>query len=319
MKFYKQNESIGGYFGLELNKYEEYHKNAIALNSGRNCLEYILRVRNYRKVYIPYYSCDVILEPLIKLNIQYDFYNINKELDPPEINLKDNEALLYTNYFGIKSNTVNKLSGKYKNLIIDNSQAFFDKPINGIDTYYSPRKFFGVPDGGYLYIDKILNEEFETDISFNRFRHLLKRIDVGAEKSYNDYKLNEKSLSGQEIKFMSNLTKSLLKNIDYNKVKTIRLSNFNYIHNKLEKINGLQISLNKNYYPMVYPFLIKNGNEIKKKLISNKIYIATYWPNVLKHVKKDYFEYYLAYNLIPIPIDQRYNKVEINNIIKFIK
>ena len=57
---------IGGYFSLELPLIEEYHKNAIRLNTGRNCLEYILRVRGYKKVYIPYYTCEVILEPFKK-------------------------------------------------------------------------------------------------------------------------------------------------------------------------------------------------------------------------------------------------------------
>ena len=62
-------EPIGGYFSLELPHYGEYHKDAIRLNTGRNCLEYILRVRNYKKVYIPYYTCDVVLEPFKKLGI----------------------------------------------------------------------------------------------------------------------------------------------------------------------------------------------------------------------------------------------------------
>ena len=33
---------IGGYFELELRKGEEYHKEAIRLNSGRNAFEYVL-------------------------------------------------------------------------------------------------------------------------------------------------------------------------------------------------------------------------------------------------------------------------------------
>ena len=64
-------KAIGGYFELELPKGEEYHKSALSLNSARNCFEYILRVRKYKKVYLPYYTCEVILEPLKKLNIQY--------------------------------------------------------------------------------------------------------------------------------------------------------------------------------------------------------------------------------------------------------
>lgn len=68
---------IGGYFSLELPFSEEYHKDAIRLNTGRNCLEYILRVRKHSKVYIPYYTCDVLLEPFEKLGIRYEFYHIN--------------------------------------------------------------------------------------------------------------------------------------------------------------------------------------------------------------------------------------------------
>lgn len=45
---------IGGYFELELPTFPEYHCEAIALNSGRFCLEYILRCRNYNKIYIPF-------------------------------------------------------------------------------------------------------------------------------------------------------------------------------------------------------------------------------------------------------------------------
>ena len=36
-------EAIGGYFELELHKGEHYHKDAIRLNSGSNCFEYILQ------------------------------------------------------------------------------------------------------------------------------------------------------------------------------------------------------------------------------------------------------------------------------------
>lgn len=311
-----KKKSIGGYFELELNKGQEYHKNALALNTGRNCLEYILRVRKYEKVYIPYYTCEVILEPLKKLKIQHDFYNINKDLDPPEISLMRNEAILYTNYFGIKSNTVKKLSKKYKNLIIDNTQAFFDKPEEGVDTFYSPRKFFGVPDGGYLYINKFLKQKFEKDISFNRFSHLIKRIDAGAEEGYNDFKFNDKSLSGQPIKLMSNLTKNLLKGINYNDVKRKRRRNFMYLAKRINIKNKLKIDININV-PLAYPLLFENI-KLRQKLLYHKIYVPIYWKNVLNICPTGNIENSLVNKLIPIPIDQRISISEIDNIINFL-
>ena len=53
--------SIGGFFSLELphNTGGELYPKAIRLNSGRSCFEYILKARGYKKVWLPYYTCDV--------------------------------------------------------------------------------------------------------------------------------------------------------------------------------------------------------------------------------------------------------------------
>lgn len=176
-------DAIGGYFGLELRQGEYYHKEALCLNSARNCLEYILRARNYTKIYIPYYTCEVILEPITKLHIEFEFYSINQVIEPiKDYNLNSNEAFLYTNYFGLKQDCVKRLAKLYnKQLIVDNAQAFYAEPLEGIDTFYSPRKFFGVADGGYLYIDKKLDIELKQDYSYERMSHLLKRIDINLD------------------------------------------------------------------------------------------------------------------------------------------
>ena len=66
--------SIGGYFELEIREGEHFHQGAIKLSTARQCFEYILKARRYTKVYIPYYTCDVIIEPLMKLNVKYEYY-----------------------------------------------------------------------------------------------------------------------------------------------------------------------------------------------------------------------------------------------------
>ncbi|NCC18148.1 MAG: hypothetical protein EOM29_04340 [Bacteroidia bacterium] len=301
-------DAIGGYFGLELKQGDHYHKNALRLNTARNCFEYVLRVRNYKKVYIPYYTCEVILEPLEKLNIEYEFYHINELLEPKsEYSLKENEAFLYTNYFGLKQDCVKRLAKLYnKQLIVDNAQAFYAEPLVEIDTFYSPRKFFGVADGGYLYIDQKLDIELDQDYSYERMSHLLKRIDVSAEFGYNDFKRNDDSLINQPIKLMSNLTNKILSSIDYNSIKSKRIENYLYLDSKLKDKNLIQLTLNNNDVPMVYPYLCSD-KELKNKLISNKIFVATYWPNVFDWTKEEDLEYNLAKQLLPLPIDQRYN------------
>ena len=78
--------------------------------------------------------------------------------------------------------------------IVDNTQAFYDLPVNSIDTFYSCRKFFGVPDGAYLYCDRQLDMELEEDQSWQRMDYLLKRIDVSPESAYADFKVRSANL-----------------------------------------------------------------------------------------------------------------------------
>lgn len=312
-------EAIGGYFSLELPFYGEYHQGAIRLNTGRNCLEYILRVRNYSKVYIPYYTCEVILEPFRKLNIAYDFYHVNIDLElDQDIRLKQGEALLYTNYFGLKQRYVEYLVEKYgRKLIVDNTQAFYADPIMGIDSFYTCRKFFGVPDGAYLYCDTELNDYLEQDCSYDRMAHLLKRIDLSAEEGYPDFRKADDALENQPIRRMSKLTQRIMQSIDYNSVAQRRRVNFEMLHNALGKKNNHEFKLDEKAVPLVYPY-INPDRELRNKLIENKIFVAQYWPNVLGWSVKDSFDCQLVLQMQPLPIDQRYQEEEMKNIISII-
>lgn len=315
------NKAIGGYFSLEISKAQNgyIHTKGIHLNSGRNALEYILKsITVVQKLYIPYYTCDVILEPINKLGIPYGYYRINEHLElDDKIHLDKDEYLLATNYFGIKDAYIKELATQYgERLIVDNAQAFFAEPLEGIKTIYSPRKFVGIPDGGIAYIDNSLDvADMEQDVSYNRCSHLLKRLDLGAEAGYNDFRENSHQLVNQPIKRMSNLTWNLLQGINWEFIKMQRQNNFKQLHKALSSINQLEIPEFGTFAcPMVYPFYTIDST-LKKRLIENKIFVATYWPNVLKWSKEGMLEYELAKRVIAIPIDQRYNSEDINHII----
>lgn len=311
---------IGGYFSLELPHFEEYHKDAIRLNTGRNCLEYILKARGYKKVYLPYYTCEVVLEPFEKLGIPYEFYHIDINFEIRDrFTLKANEALLYVNYYGLKQRYVEQLAEKTgERLIVDNTQAFYAKPISGIDTFYTCRKFFGVPDGAYLYTNKLLDAEFEQDQSYNYFMFLTKRIDLGAEAGYDDFRNLSKHIVGQPIKIMSKLTQRMMQSIDYAHIAQQRRNNYLHVHSALGESNTLSLPLEDDAVPMVYPYMAPVKG-LREKLIENKVFVARYWPNVLDWTTKDDIEYHLAYQIQPLPIDQRYGEEEMNRIINNIR
>ena len=313
------DKAIGGYFGLELRHGEHYHKDAIRLNTARNCFEYVLRSRQYTKVYIPYYTCEVMLEPLNKLGVQYEFYSINGRLEPVVLpDLKENEAFLYTNYYGLKQDCVLKLASCFGNrLIVDNAQAFYAKPIHGIDTFYSARKFFGVADGAYLYTECRLDEEFGQDQSYDRMTHLLKRADVGAEFGYQDFRTNDDSLINNPIRRMSNLTEKILCSIDYEYCREKRIENYRHLDGQLKSRNKIHFELADDAVPMVYPYLTDDAN-LRNRLIENKIFVAKYWPNVLEWCGENDIEYKLTKYMLPLPCDQRYGEEEMNGIIELI-
>lgn len=312
--------AIGGYFELELPKNKVYHKKALALNTGRNAFEYVLRANRYKKVYLPYFTCEAVLEPLKKNGIKYGFYNINEYLEPlfNYDSIKNNEAFLYTNYFGLKDAFIEKMATKIKNLIVDNSQALFAKPIKNIDTFYSPRKYVGVSDGAFLYCNKKLDFKLEKDISYKRMSHLLIRADISAESGYNDFNYNDNSLINQPIKLMSNLTEKILKSIDFDEISKIRKRNFTFLNDNLKDINLLSFDFEQHSVPMVFPFKTKDS-ELKSRLQKHKIYCASYWPNVLNWCESDSLEVEMTKEIVSLPIDQRYAKQDMCRIIKIIK
>ncbi len=310
-------EAIGGYFSLELPFREEYHKNAIRLNTGRNCLEYILRARGYKKVYVPFYTCEAVMEPINKLGISYEFYHVDIHFEIRErFTLKVDEALLYTNYFGLKQCYVERLVEEYgSHLIVDNTQAFYAKPLDSIDTFYTCRKFFGVSDGAYLNTNKLLDEEFEQDQSYDRFAHLLKRIDLSAEEGFADFRKVDDGLDNQPIRMMSKLTQRIMQSIDYDEVAKKRRENYVYLHQALGELNNLTLPLDPDAVPMVYPFFVEYGDRLRQRFIDSHVFCARYWPNVFEWCKPTDWEYQLAKNLVCIPIDHRYDKQDMQIIL----
>ncbi|WP_256010070.1 hypothetical protein [Desertivirga xinjiangensis] len=306
---------IGGYIELQLPAGNEYYPSLLKLNTGRNSLEYILSIKGYTGIYLPYFTCEVMLEPVKKLGLELKYYHVDRHLDPVlDFDIGPAECLVYTNYFGIKQETVRRLSEMVRNLIIDNSQAFFSEPLQGIDTFYSCRKFFGVPDGAYLQLNSNKRLDIQDDFSAGRFSHLIKSIDLGIEDGYGDYIANNNVLCYAPIRQMSPLTRKILSGIDYDECKLKRHANFHFLHYFLADYNELPIDVRDNLSPLVYPLLIAKPG-LKKQLIENKIFVATYWPNVLEWTSPEMLEYQLADNIIALPIDHRYNLDHMTRIV----
>ena len=305
---------------LELPAGEPFHKNTIELNSGRTSFEYLLRLHKPKRVYMPKYTCQVVIDPLDKLNIEYIFYSLNEHLEIQELpDVQADELLLYINYFGIKNTYTHKLAQKYgSRMVADCTQSFYFTDYGESHAIYSPRKFFGVSDGGYLITSGTLKDDFPIDTSYQRIQHLLKRIDVGAPASYFDFMANNYSLMHEPIKQMSHLTQRLLASIDYDSARRQRNSNFEVLHEALKTKNQLDINIKSINGPYMYPLMSNDAPEIKQRLHQNGIFTASFWPSVHERCLSAETEYQLTKRIICLPLDQRYSTDEMEQILKTI-
>lgn len=308
---------IGGFLGLDVVTGRELHDKAIRLDSGRNCFKYILKAKNISKVYLPLYISGSMVEPFKEISTKYEYYNVNEQLEiDRHFDVGENEKIVVVNYFTMKTEYVNRMVEKYrKRIIVDNTHAFFQTPPRGIDTIYSPSKFIGVSDGGYLYTDEFLDGQFDKDVSWKRAVHIFGRVDTGPEAFYNKYRESEDDLRFKPIRIMSNLTQHLLASVDYETIKLKRERNFYYLHSRLGALNELGLDFSNVSGPFVYP-LLSNKAGLHEFLISEKIFVATYWERVLEIAAATATECSLAENLVPLPIDQRYNLEDMDYIVK---
>lgn len=312
-------KEYGGYIELETNHGDMLHEGAIALNCGRNALAYLCETKKIQKIYLPYFLCSSVPNLCKRIGVEYSFYHINKNFEPLfDRELGENEWLYIVNFYGqLDIDYLTTWKQKYNHIIVDNAQNYFQMPAESVDTLYTCRKYFGVADGAFLYTDVKLDRSIPKDESFERMHFLLGRFEHSANEFYSEYVANNKHFSAEPLKSMSRLTDNLLHGIDYEMVAIKRQSNFDFLNVEFQGINELK--LKSVYGVFMYPLLIENGLAARKKLQKEKIYIPTLWPNVLEECNSDSLEYRYAANILPIPVDQRYDIEDMKYLAEVIK
>lgn len=313
------DKSIGGYFELELPRAGiDFHPGAHKFQSARAAFYALLLAGKPKKVWMPRYICDSMLAPLEKAHIEYDFYCLTDNFEiKDDLKLSEGEWLLYVNYFGVCANQQKQILDRFDpaQIVFDHSQAFFSKPLDCLATLYSPRKFFGVPDGGLLITEVPIETPLEIDeITILRTQHLLKRLVGSPESGYADYQISEKTLEDFSPKRMSALTEKLILSIDMDSVRLRRNENFALLHKTLGSANELTFHLDTIDGPLCYPFLAETKG-LRSSLLQERIFVATYWPDVISRALDSSTEQTFVEHLLPLPCDQRYSETNMIRII----
>lgn len=304
-------QEVGGYieFGGLINK--PYHKNCLDFNSSRNALKYFIRFNKIKKIYLPFYLCEVVYRACVDEKCDIVLYHIDKDFMPILDDYDGYSYIYLVNYYGLISNDkIKKMMNKYKNLIVDNTHSFFQKPVT--NSIYNCRKYFGVADGAYLYSNIKKNDEIEPYVVNDKIGHLIGRLEENAATYYTEFSNNDKKFDKGNIYKMSNFSKIIMGAIDYKSSYKIRIDNFNYLNEKLKKFQKLSLPNNLTF---MYPLYVDEGKKVRDYLISKKIYIPKLWPNIVEENNLSKIELEYINNILPLPIDQRYSKEDMDFII----
>ncbi len=299
-------KEIGGYFEFERFSGKEYHEGALALNCARSCAAYVIEARGIKTLWTPWYLCISVDRLCDQLGVEVKHFSIKPDFTPDfeTFSVADDEHLYLVDYYGqLTDDQIRDAAGRAGGrIIVDEVMAFFRKPVDGLDTLNSCRKFFGVADGAYLYTDARLDRELPLDESRDRMDFVLGRCERPANDFYQRSAENNVFFKDEPIKRMSPITQNILRGVDYDEVAARRRANFEALAAELGDLNELTPRATDGAF--MYPLLIEGGAAIRKKLQQQKIYVSMLWG---REPMPGGIDGRYASDILPMVCDQRYS------------
>lgn len=310
---------IGGYLGLEDFAGKPYHEGAIALDSARSCLAYLIELRGIQSVALPDLMCSAVSQACNRAGCASRAYGVCEGFLPVyDFELAEGEWLYLADYYGTLTADAVSVALEFAGgrVIVDEVQGFFRAPWEGADTIYTCRKFFGVPDGAYLVTGDgmKLARELPVGRSATRMAHVLGRVEDGASAHYAEYSATEEGIGENGPEAMSEVTRRLLSGVDYGRAREARERNFVELTRLLGPVNLLNCASSEG--PYMYPFLVNGAGDVRRRLASRGIYVPVLWPNVLNECPEGSIAHRYARDILPLPIDQRYGADDMRTLAK---
>jgi hypothetical protein len=260
-------------------------------------------------VLVPFYVCDAVLQPLVSSGTIHAFHSIDDAFRPETPEPAAGELLLVVNYFGVMTSFIDTIVARHPGrVVVDDTQAFFRVGRSDVWSFNSARKFFGVPDGGFLYGPMAGGDGLPpSDIA--DCDHLLARLEGDDSRAWDQFKRHEARV-GIEPRAISRISARLLGAVDMSRVRAVRRANFETLHRRLRGLNTIGIALDDLVadVPMCYPFLPTSDVD-RSELSRLGVFVPTFWPEIEGRSEPGFArERILARRLLPLAIDQRYGR-----------
>jgi len=299
-------------------------------------------------IILPAYCCDSMIQPFRKRGWDVSFYPINVDFTVNESELLSvcektaPRAVLLMNFFGVAPTNViaSKIKSRYEDIIIieDFTHTLFNLDTltnKSIDFFVaSIRKWLGVSDGSVFLtdrncdIDKMhVNTEFvklRQEGQLFKFRYQYTK-DENLKKTYLDTLKKAESLleTYGSVNAVSESGFEILSRLNISNICSGRKINFNHLYNiikDLEKIKfPVKIDKDSSIIPFSLPVIVENRDMIQRRFADKGLYSQVLWPIDIEARKVCRFSAEMADNMLSLPIDQRYDYDDIEEIGKIVR
>lgn len=281
---------IGGYHALTLPRYPlpGHLAEAASLNSGRNALLTLLEalMPERREVWIPEYYCPEVTDALARAGYSPLRYAVSPTLEPIlPAGLPEGTVVVAVNYSGIMDAAVERFAAEASKVgvkvVADNCQALMTPPpAASAGAFYSPRKFVGLPDGGFAALPSgtLKPHGMRREETWDRCTHLLQRIDCDPGSGLDAYRANERLISTLPPRLMSRLSRRLFEAVDADLLTEKGRKGFMRLHEVYGRGNLLPIADASSFrLPLCYP-LLTDDMQMRERLRRRGIFTPVYWP-----------------------------------------
>lgn len=328
------SNEIGSEFWLE-NKPKQIltEREGVYCLSGRTAIDLILqdilRKKDVKSVAMPAWCCESMIAPFLVRGIDVRFY------DYGHTDLSETTDIFYlTNYFGYENTldieVVRKIKESGRIILYDCTHSLLmdDKEYKELSDYSfgSIRKWMGVIGGAVVEgIDKPELKDcpyisIKEKAMLDKYRYLM-----GDKGSKKDEFLAAFGKFGHQLAedycnyAMDDLSYTLYKQEDFQKIKLLRRENAAYIHENLKGVQFMYEFTDKSV-PLFVPVLFESKEQrdyVRKKLIEQQIYCPVHWPQP-KQIPTDYKVNDIVSRELSLICDQRYGINEIKREIETI-
>lgn len=319
--------------------------------SARNAIEALLAYlkdnRGIESVLLPDYMCETVIGAAKRANVDVKTYRVNRKyeysFEEIESLLDEKTSLFVAQFFGkkIESKTLERIKALKDSgtiVIEDLTLSIFSKDGDnvGFGNYIvgSIRKWLPIPDGGFILSESESLPDVSSVTVVSKYTdyyyavQAMKKIyidggcaDKELKKTYlGYYNLSIKELfSDYTVYPMSEWSFNYINNCDLEKIIKIRRDNYDYLYNKLNEIDGIELQVKRegDYLPFGMLIFTKWRDELLQYLISKDIYCNVHWR--LEAINNNPEIEYLSKHTMTIPCDQRYTYEDMDRIADALK